>query len=74
MMALTSEPCEIDSRDKKRRPAVDLRRRSGQEVQDQKDELTAWADERVQKVGSGSKLSEGRPTIRRSPFDLVRFV
>jgi hypothetical protein len=50
MMALASEPCQIDFRPEKGKLELHLQRRSGQEVQDQKHELTARIDERIQKV------------------------
>jgi hypothetical protein len=50
MMALTNEPCEIDFRSEKGKLTLDLRRPSGQEVRDQKDELTARIEEGIQKV------------------------
>jgi hypothetical protein len=49
MMTLMREPCEIDFCGENGKLTLDLRRRSGQEVQDQKNELTARIDEPVQK-------------------------
>jgi hypothetical protein len=47
VMTLTSEPCEIEFRREAGKLVINLRRRSGQEVQDKKDELTARIDERM---------------------------
>jgi hypothetical protein len=49
-MALTSKPCEIDVRYEKVKLALDLRRLSGREVQDQKGELMLRFGERIQKI------------------------
>jgi hypothetical protein len=48
--ALTSEPCEIDFHCDKGKLALDLRRRSGHEVQNHKDELKSEIDECTQRV------------------------
>jgi hypothetical protein len=52
MMALKSEPCPVDFRCEKGKLALHLRRRSGQEVQNQKDEPTVRTNERIQKVSN----------------------
>jgi hypothetical protein len=49
-MGLTSEPCKIGLRYEKGKQALDLRPRSGQEGQDQKDQMLVQIDERIQKV------------------------
>jgi hypothetical protein len=47
--------------------AIDLRRRSGQEVQDKKDELTARIDERIQKVSNfRGRLEAVRVAVQQS--------
>jgi hypothetical protein len=50
VMALTRKPCEIDFRYEKWKLSFDMRPCSEEEVQNQKDEVTARVDERVQKV------------------------
>jgi hypothetical protein len=49
MMTLMREPCEIDFCGEKVKLALDLRRRSGKKVQDQKNELSTRIDEPIQK-------------------------
>jgi hypothetical protein len=49
MIALMSEPYKINFRCEKRKPGRDLQRWSEQEVQNQKDELTAPINERMQR-------------------------
>jgi hypothetical protein len=67
MEAVTSEPREIDFRCEKGELALDLRRCSGQEVQDQRDEPTAWIDERIQKVSDFPvRLDAGPATVQQS--------
>jgi hypothetical protein len=67
MMALTSEPCEIAFRYEKGKLTLDLPRRSGQEVQNQKDDLTARIDERIQKVSYfWVRLKAARAAVQQS--------
>jgi hypothetical protein len=67
MVALTNETCEIDFRQEKRKQARDLRRRSGQELQEQKDELASRIDELIQKVSDFRiRLEVARVAIQQS--------
>jgi hypothetical protein len=50
MMTVTSEPCEINFRCEKGKLTLELRRGSGQEVQNQKSELTTRIEERIQEI------------------------
>jgi chromosome segregation ATPase len=69
-MALTSERREIEGRCEKAKLALDLRRRSGQKVRDQKDELTARIDGRIQKVANlRAKLDAVHAAVQQSVAD-----
>jgi hypothetical protein len=67
MMALMGEPWEIDCHCEKGRLAL-YRRRSRQEVQTQKGELTARIDEGIQRfpTSGGGSILPGRPSSTRS--------
>jgi hypothetical protein len=67
LLTLTGERGESDFRYEKGKLTLDLRRRSGQEVHDQKDELTAWIDGRIQKVSDfRPRVEAARATVQQS--------